>query len=52
MSVAQIVDGVFFCIAGHLKLGTSMVLNGIFDVHVAVGKKEKIFRKKKIFRFF
>ncbi|CAF1048452.1 unnamed protein product [Rotaria sp. Silwood1] len=39
MGIAQIVGGAFLCVAGQWKLGTSMVLNGIFDVYAAVATK-------------
>ncbi|CAF3721548.1 unnamed protein product [Rotaria sp. Silwood1] len=39
MGVAQIVGGAFLCVAGQWKLGTSMVLNGTFDIYVAVATK-------------
>ncbi|CAF3180932.1 unnamed protein product [Rotaria sp. Silwood2] len=39
MGVAQIVGGAFLCVAGQWKLGTSMVLNGTFDVYLAVATK-------------
>ena len=42
MGVAQMVGGVLACTAGHWKLGTSMFLQGAFDVYTAVGKGRKL----------
>ncbi|CAF4866157.1 unnamed protein product, partial [Rotaria sp. Silwood1] len=40
MGIAQIVGGVYLCVADdQWKLGTLMVLNGTFDIYVAIAKK-------------
>ncbi|CAF3930628.1 unnamed protein product, partial [Rotaria sp. Silwood1] len=38
MGVAQVVGGAFLCATGHLRLGSSMVFDGILDVYRAVGE--------------
>lgn len=42
MGVAQIVGGAFLCVYGQWKIGTSMFLNGVFDVYLAVCKNENL----------
>jgi hypothetical protein len=42
MGLAQVVGGVFLCVAGHWKLGTSMFLQGAFDVYLSIGKRNRI----------
>ena len=36
------VGGVFACVAGRWKLGTSMFLQGAFDIYLTVGKRKGI----------
>ncbi len=38
MGIAQVVGGAFLFAAGHWKLGTSMCLQGAFDVYLSIGK--------------
>ena len=38
VGVAQVVGGAFLCLQGHLRLGTSLILDGALDVYRAVGK--------------
>ncbi|CAF0985289.1 unnamed protein product [Didymodactylos carnosus] len=39
MGVAQVIGGaILCCITGHVKLGTSMIMGGVFDMYTAVGK--------------